>query len=59
MVFEMALENTNPALSNDLIEESHSSNAALIEAETEIWPEEANRNVGNVYQTLLDEEASI
>ncbi len=59
MVFETALENTNPVLSSDLIEEFHSSNAALIEAEMEIWPEEVNRNIGDVYQTLLDEEVSV
>ncbi len=59
MVFETALENANPALSSDLIEEFRSSNAALIEAETEIWPEEANRNVSDAYQTLLDEEVSV
>ncbi len=49
MVFETVLENANPDLSSDLTKEFHSSNAALIEVETEIWPEGASRNVGDAY----------
>ncbi len=59
MAFETALENANPALSGDLIEEFRFSNAVLTGAEMEFWPEEANHNVGDAYQTLLDEEASV
>ncbi len=59
MVFEMELENANLDLLCDLTEEFDSSNAALVEAETETWPVAMSCSIGNAYQTLRDENVSI